>query len=383
MASEMKKDTKKKPNWPLIVIIAFCACAIIAAAALVIVQFSKGRGDEDVTDPNATETVEPGPDGGEQDEAEPEPPEDNYPVTAPAGALNALDKLDAQAGSPYNVLLMGVDAGGSLTDVIMIYQIDPANERVNVLSVPRDTKVTYNGRAEKINAVHSYGRQRKDPEGGDRSDEFAINIVRDLTGIPIHHYMCINTAAFRGIIDALDGFDYEVTRNMDYDDRYQNLHIHLTKGRQHIDGDSAEQLVRFRRYPNGDIDRVKIQQSVLRTLAEQKINSEYIEKIPEIFKLIDGNISTDLTPVSTAKLAADVLLAMEDDEDENAEADGGASENSADADRPSENEALTGRTGGLSTYILPGSFGSGGVSYWLPNRSAINTLVRDVFGYGE
>lgn len=345
MASNMKKG---KTNWPLIALIAFCSCVIIAAAVLCVINFlSSDKPEEKGGKEPSNETVqtEPEPDD------EPENSEDmNYPVTAPSGALSALDT--PVEGEPYNILLMGVDMGGGLTDVIMIYQIDPENGKINLLSVPRDTKITLNGRTEKINAAHYSGQKLKDPEGGDRADEYAINAIRSLTGIPIHHYMCINTSSFRGIIDILDGFDFEVPRNMDYDDSYQGLHIHLQKGMQHLDGDKAEQLVRFRKYPNGDIDRIKIQQQVLLALIDQKVNSAYIAKLSEIFKTIRGNAVTDLTPISAAPIAADILSICKD-----------GSEN-------------------VSTYTLPGSFSDiGGISYWAPSAGQISSMAKNTFGY--
>ena len=168
------------------------------------------------------------------------PVDENISVSA----VHALDPV--VPSSKYNVLLMGTDASGNLTDVMMIYQIDPQNKMVNVLSIPRDTRIYYNKRVDKINAPHSYGQQKTDAGGAKRGDEYAIRAVKALTGIPIHHYVCINFAAFRQIIDAIDGFDFDVPQDMDYDDDWQDLHIHLKKGFQHLDGDKAEQLVRFR-----------------------------------------------------------------------------------------------------------------------------------------
>ena len=247
---------------------------------------------------------------------------------------------------------MGVDGGGSLTDVIMIYQIDPQSGTVNMLSIPRDSKVTYNGRTEKINAVHSYGTQQADPQGGNRGDEFAIKFISGFTGIPINHYMCINTTAFRQIIDALDGFDFDVPRDMNYDDDWQDLHIHLSAGMQHLDGDKAEQLVRFRRYAGGDIDRVKTQQAALLALVDQKVNAEYISRVPDVFRIIMDNVSTDMTLAQTVALADDVLLAAENED------------------------------GGINTYLAEGNFGNAnGVSYWVLNNSKLKDLVRNTFGY--
>ena len=341
----MKNESKV--NWKLIALIAFCACVLIAVAVLVLTQVLPAG---EVMD-NEIEVSDDGEITVDEDEPEDIVIED-VEGNAPAGAMAALSPVEP--GEKYNVLLMGVDAGGSLTDVIMIYQIDPVTESVNMLSIPRDTRVTFNGRTEKINAVHARGTQQADPQGGNRGDEYAIKFISELTGIPINHYMCINTAAFRQIIDALDGFDFNVPRNMNYDDDWQDLHIHLNAGMQHLDGDKAEQLVRFRRYTNGDIDRVNMQQQVLLALVDQKVNAEYISRVPDIFKIIKDNVSTDMSLSQTVALADDVLAAVGD------------------------------QGGEVTTHIADGSFNDGsGVSYWILNTSKMKAYIRDTFGYAD
>ncbi len=241
----------------------------------------------------------------------------------------------------YNILLMGTDAGGRLTDVLMVYHFDTKEKTVRMVSIPRDTKITLNGSTQKINAAHNYGKKFKNENGGDRSHEYAINAVSELTGISIDHYICIDLKAFRQIIDALGGFDFEVARNMDYDDSYQNLHIHLKKGMQHMDGDKAEQLVRFRKYSNGDIGRVQVQQQVLKALVNQKLNLEYADKVPEILDIISDNMETDLAAADFVSIVASAIEAVEN-------------------------------SGGIETHILDGSAKYiGKVSYYIADTGKI------------
>ncbi len=269
-------------------------------------------------------------------------------------ANEILDPRDVAPKSKYNVLLMGTDAEGGLTDVMMIYQIDPEHQLVNVLSIPRDTRILFQGRTEKINAAHSYGRQQKLTDGGDRGDEYAIRAVKALTGIPIHHYVCISTSAFREIIDQLDGFDFDVPQDMKYNDDWQDLHIDLKKGMQHLDGDKAEQLVRFRSYPNGDIDRVKVQQAALKALIKQKVNPVYLARVGDIFRnIMDKQVNTDLTVPEAIGMAQNILDANS--------------------------------SGAIQTYTIDGSFweDSRKTSYWAPNMTLVKKMVAEVFGYDE
>lgn len=268
-------------------------------------------------------------------------------------AITELDKRDSAPQSKYNVLLMGTDAEGALTDVMMVYQIDPQLNRVKVLSIPRDTRILINNRTEKINAAHSLGKRRKNSDGSDRGDEYAIKAVKELTGIPIHHFVCINFAAFRQIIDALGGFDYNVPQRMKYTDEWQDLYIDLQPGMQHLDGDKAEQLVRFRKYKNGDIDRVKVQQDVLKELIKQKVNPANLTKVDEIFKIVKNNIDTDMSVTLALGIANNILNANSGEE-------------------------------GIETFTVPGDFRTiDGLSYWEASLPQLDKLVAESFGYGE
>ena len=190
-----------------------------------------------------------------------------------------------------NILILGTDKGGTLTDVMMLAQIDPNTQKAVVMSIPRDTYIKYNGRMMKINQVHSIGHRN-----GKRGSETAILAVKELTGIPINHFVKVNFDAFESCIDELGGVEFDVPQRMKYKDPYQDLDIDLMPGMQHLDGDKAEQLIRFRRYKNGDIDRIKVQQDFLHELASQKLQLKYIGKIDDIYSIISEDMETSMTP---------------------------------------------------------------------------------------
>ena len=209
---------------------------------------------------------------------------------------------EVEKSKPYNILLLGVDVEAKLTDVMMLCRIDPVEHKVNMLSIPRDTRVKLGSRNIKINSSFSHG-----------GVEQVIDCVKNLTGLPVHHYFLIDTKAFRECIDALGGVYFTVPRKMDYEDPLQDLYIHLERGYQLLDGDKAEQLVRFRRYTNGDIDRIKVQQDFIKELIEQKLTAAYIMKIPDVYKVIADNSSTDMT-LREMLDAGKQLLAVKDGE---------------------------------------------------------------------
>lgn len=224
----------------------------------------------------------------------------NMPDSTVDEHVEGLDIVEKSR--PYNILVLGVDVEAKLTDVMMLCQIDPVDHKVSMLSIPRDTRVKLNNRNVKINSSFSHG-----------GVEQVIQCVKDLTGLPVHHYFMIDTAAFRECIDALGGVYFTVPRKMDYEDPLQDLYIHLEAGYQLLDGDKAEQLVRFRRYTNGDIDRIKVQQDFLKELIEQKLTAAYILKIPEVYSIVEKNSATDMTLREMID-AGKQLLAVEDSE---------------------------------------------------------------------
>lgn len=193
-------------------------------------------------------------------------------------------------GDKVNILVIGKDSVAVNTDTILVATLHTDTGDISLMSVPRDTKATINGVNMKINAVYGYAQMK-----GVKDEELLINTVSDITGIKINYYAIIDLTAFRDIVDALGGVDYDVKRDYDYDDPYQDLHIHLKKGYQTLYGEDAEGLVRFRAdYPRADLERVEVQQDFIRELIKQKLNVKYIAKIPTVYRTVVDNVISNL-----------------------------------------------------------------------------------------
>ena len=134
-----------------------------------------------------------------------------------------------------------------------------------------------------------------------------MSAVKDITGIPIHEYVKVNFQAVSDVVDVLGGVVFDVPQNMRYSDPAQDLEIDLEEGEQLLDGDKALQLLRFRRYPMGDLQRVKVQQEFMKAAFEQKFNLKYIFKIGKVFEAVEENISSSLTVAEVTTLARQVL----------------------------------------------------------------------------
>lgn len=187
-----------------------------------------------------------------------------------------------------NVLLLATDKGGLLTDTIIIASFDKERNMLNMLSLPRDTKITISNKTQKLNAAYAFGEKGK-------RQELAIQKIREIVNLPIHYYAVVDPEGFGKIIDILGGVEINVPQRMKYDDPVQNLHINLYPGVQVLDGDKAEQFCRFRKgYADQDLGRQRAQQQFLKALVEQKLKPQYLLKAPEIFseasKYIDTNV---------------------------------------------------------------------------------------------
>ena len=258
-----------------------------------------------------------------------------------------VDELVAveKGSGKINILLVGTDKKASLTDTILLASYNLDEDKVDILSIPRDTRMYIGTRYQKINSAYNISKK-----GKKNGINGTIEAVSRLTGVPINYYVEFTLSAFRDTIDALDGVYFDVPQNMNYDDPEQGLSIHLNKGYQLLDGKKAEQLVRFRLYPMGDIDRTKVQQAFIKAVADQKLNLSIVENIPDLYKTIDKNINTNFTISEVIKYAKNL------------------------SDLKPEN---------VNMHSLPGIANNidYGASYWIPDMDAVKKLVNEVFGY--
>jgi LCP family protein required for cell wall assembly len=194
-------------------------------------------------------------------------------------------RWEPRANGSFNILFLGGDVVNSNTDAILLVNIEPDTPVVSIMSIPRDTRVIIEGRVRKVNFAY--------PQGGGK---LAVETVEKLLETDIDHYVYMDLSVFRKAIDLLGGVEYYVPQNMDYDDPYQNLHIHLKKGYQLLDGRKAEYLVRYRKgYKNGDIGRIKVQQDFIRELIKQKVTVSNFPRLRKVLVMLFDNLKTDIT----------------------------------------------------------------------------------------
>ncbi|MBR8839045.1 MAG: LCP family protein [Stigonema ocellatum SAG 48.90 = DSM 106950] len=222
----------------------------------------------------------------------------------PNSPENLTDILSATLTHPVNLLILGIDnddnfdrprlstkatsteALSSNTNTMLLVRFLPNTRQINVLSIPRDTLVRLPG----------VGVAKIDSANWRGGVKFAANVVsRQLGNVPIDRYIRLSRNGFINLVDALGGIEVTVPKRMDYIDETQHLNIHFLPGRQKLNGKHMEEYVRFRHDKLGDIGRVQRQQEVLKAIQRTLLQPETIAKLPQILKVAQDNIDTDLS----------------------------------------------------------------------------------------
>ena len=266
----------------------------------------------------------------------------NHPVNILVMGMSVLptDTKNASEDTKDLGYLPQVNSFDGLSDVILLIRFDPISNKVNMLSIPRDTRTEIEGYGlRKINSANRLG-------GAYLSAKSVSNLLGD---IDIHGFVRINVLGVGKLIDALGGVTVNVPKDLKYQDDSQHLYINLKAGEQHLDGDKALQLLRFRNDGRGDIGRIERQQLVMQALIEQALNPTTLARSPVIIGTIKDNIDTNLN--------LDSLLTL---------VNFGVQTNRSD----------------IQMLTLPGRVSNGRefiASYWLPDDEEIDATIAPYF----
>lgn len=234
-----------------------------------------------------------------------------------------------------------LNAFDGLSDVMLLIRFEPQQKKIVMLSIPRDTRTKVEGYGlKKINSANLVG-------GPALTAKTVSNL---LDNVAIDRYIRINVLGVGKLIDALGGVTVYVPKDMKYQDDSQHLYINLKKGEQHLDGEKALQLLRFRHDNKGDIGRIQRQQMVMRALIDQSLNPATLARLPNILNVVQSHLDTNLT--------LEELLAL---------ASFGVRTNRSN----------------MEMLMLPGRFSQKSefnASYWLPNENSISNLMTRHFG---
>ena len=218
---------------------------------------------------------------------------------APKGILSTVLDTKKDVGE-FQCLVLGIstdEEGALLTDTIMIASYNPNTQKANLLSIPRDTYIGKNKLkatpSDKINSLYSYGGAEK-----------TLEAVNTLTGLDIKYYAVVKTEALIKLVDAIGEVEFNVPIDMKYDDPTQKLHINLKAGEQKINGEKAEQLLRFRKnnnntsypeeYGDNDTGRMRTQREFLMAVMQQTLKPGNVFKIGQILDIANKYLETNV-----------------------------------------------------------------------------------------
>ncbi|MGQ9523915.1 MAG: LCP family protein [Armatimonadota bacterium] len=247
----------------------------------------------------------------------------------------------------FVVLVLGLDQkernnshSPQRSDTIILLSVDLKNRKIQGLSIPRDTLTEIPGRRhpDKLNAAYAFGYA-----------PLSIQAVSNLTGVTPDYYVVTDVGGFQKMVDLLGGVDIYVEKDMHYDDNWQDLHIHLKKGYQRLNGEQAMGYVRFRHDRLGDVGRIHRQQEFLKAVARRMLVVSNWPKLPQIIRQARSVV------VDTNLLTSDLIHL--------AKAMRGITEDSIHL------ETLPGKPQTIH-----------GVSYWIPDEQKSREVIASIFG---
>jgi LCP family protein required for cell wall assembly len=202
-------------------------------------------------------------------------------------------------GEPFYMVLMGSDTrkgeSQQRSDTLIVARVDPKNKKIAMISIPRDSRVAIPGKwTTKINAAAVYG-----------GPTLVIKTVKQITGLPITHFVNLNFAGFSDVVDAIGGVWVDVPFDI-YDTQasaYGKAYATVKKGYQKLDGKHALTFVRTRHtMADSDYGRMRNQQAFIKALASQALSLSNVFNASSIIDAVASNIDTDLTPAELADL---------------------------------------------------------------------------------
>ena len=209
------------------------------------------------------------------------------------GIIGPEDPKEPKIKNEVLFLLMGVDAQdvknskGTRTDTMMLTKINFDTGKIDMLSIPRDTRVLVKGKEDKVNHAHAYG-----------GPSLSMDSVQDFLNLDIDYYVKVDYKVVMGIVDAIGGVEIDVPFNMKYRDDtpgFPLLDINLKKGLQTLDGKDAHDFLRYRKgYPEGDLGRIKAQQYFMKELIKQTLKPKNLLKLPKLAETYFENVETNI-----------------------------------------------------------------------------------------
>jgi LCP family protein required for cell wall assembly len=201
----------------------------------------------------------------------------------------SLDLADRDVAAAFhkrrlNFVVLGKQEDEGTTDTIILAHADLDRRIATLISIPRDTWV----------AVPGHGHQKLNSAYGIGGAALTARLVGELTGAHIDATLAIDPQGAKQLVDAMGGLNVDVETDMDYDDNFGDLHIHLKKGEHYLTGGQVLEYMRFRHDAEADFGRMRRQQQVVREIVRELGAPQNWLKIPRLLKLVRKDVATNL-----------------------------------------------------------------------------------------
>ena len=241
------------------------------------------------------------------------PDSDSPSISNPDGSDDSITSLPpglTVREGVYSFVVAGQRDGN--TDTLMVALLDTKAGKLNVISVPRDTVVDASRKMKKINAAYSVGG------GKAKGMEQLRKEMATLVGFVPRNYACVDMKGFVRLVDTIDGVDFDVPMRMYLPEEG----INLRAGQQHLNGDKALQLVRFRGYgpsagklgiDHDDYGRMQMQQNLLKAIAKQTLQLGNLFKVGDFIDIASKDLLSSLDAGNMLWLAEQCMKLDSDD----------------------------------------------------------------------
>ncbi|MFD3653641.1 LCP family protein [Streptomyces sp. NPDC058620] len=208
---------------------------------------------------------------------------------------------DSRAGAENKELGGGGSVGGARSDTAMVVHIPEGRTKAVAVSIPRDTLVTRpectkpdgstTSSANRVmfNSVYSLA-----------GPACVVKTVEKMSGVRIDHYLEINFAGFKDLVDAIGGVTVDVPQ--DINDKASGLS--LTAGPHKLDGTESLAYVRTRHGigDGSDLGRIGLQQQFMMALLSEIKSQDLLGSPTTTYKIASSATKSLTTDEGLASL---------------------------------------------------------------------------------
>ncbi|CQR46317.1 Transcriptional regulator LytR [Paraliobacillus sp. PM-2] len=209
----------------------------------------------------------------------------NEKMHEPVSSINtSLTEKKMRSTEQINVLLLGVDErtnDSGRSDALLVMTLKPKENKIQLVSIPRDTRTMIIGKGykDKINHAYAFG-------GADMS----VNTVESFLDIELDYFVRINMEGLKELVDALG------TITVQNDIAWNDGKYDFTIGPVEMDGDKTLHYVRMRKDdPAGDFGRTTRQRKVIEAIVKQGATLDSVTKINDLVDILGNNMTTSMT----------------------------------------------------------------------------------------